>query len=208
MRLAKTDMARAALQARDPAISVTERRVLILCDGQRGDADIVGLLGAAAAPAVARLLATGYLQWPDAAPRAAVAAPAVRDSRATPPRPASPAAAAGALAGSSSSTRRSLVAARMYLLDMLALQRGVDTGAQAATLREARTETATLDALVAALSLLHRVASPSYCERVDLRLREVLPIDQLDAWTAHACAARPPLTTAEPVGAAQLQPSL
>ena len=49
MRLAKTDRARAALQARDPAISVTERRVLILCDGQRGDADIVGLLGDAAA---------------------------------------------------------------------------------------------------------------------------------------------------------------
>lgn len=96
----------------------------------------------------------------------------------------------------------------MYLLDMLALQRGVDTGAQAATLREARTETATLDALVAALSQLHRVASPSYCERVDLRLREVLPIDQLDAWAAHACAARPPLTPAEPVATAQLQPSL
>ena len=67
MRLAKTDRARAALQARDPAISVIERRVLILCDGNRSDGDVGALLGADAAPAIARLLAAGYLQLPPTA---------------------------------------------------------------------------------------------------------------------------------------------
>lgn len=213
MRLAKTDRARAALQARDPAISVIERRVLILCDGNRSDGDVGALLGADAAPAIARLLAAGYLQLPPAAqpasaqpqqradPRRALARFA--RSSASAPHPSAPApapepapavataaATATADAGTAGApsapgaTKRSLLAARMYLLDMLALQRGLDTGALQAALREARSADATLDALADALAQLHRAASPSYCERVGARLLEVLPFDQLDAWAA------------------------
>ncbi|WP_119717194.1 hypothetical protein [Cognatilysobacter tabacisoli] len=204
MRLAKTDRARAALHARDPAISVIERRVLILCDGNRSDGDVGTLLGADAAPAIARLLAAGYLQLPPSAqpastrteqgaePRGALArfarpsAPAARPP-APAPAPAPTTATATATADASTTgvpgaTKRSLLAARMYLIDMLALQRGVDTTVLQSALREARSADATLDAIADALARLQRATSPSYCERVRARLLEVLPIEQLDTW--------------------------
>lgn len=208
MRLAKTDRARAALQARDPAISVIERRVLILCDGNRSDGDVGALLGADAAPAIARLLAAGYLQLPPTAQpastrpeqgaelRGALARFArFSASTAHPPAPApalalapttttATATADASTTGVPGATKRSLLAARMYLLDMLALQRGVDTRALQSALREARSADATLDAIADALARLQRATSPSYCERVRSRLLEVLPIDQLDAWAA------------------------
>lgn len=73
--------------------------------------------------------------------------------------------------------RRSLAAAKMYMLDMLQLQRSVE----AATLKVAIQSSSSGDELLASLtdSLRHlrTVAAPSYYTRVATRLAEVLPED-------------------------------
>jgi len=78
----------------------------------------------------------------------------------------------------SSGTRRSLAASKMYLLDMLQLQRS----AEAAELRAAIqcSEPAQLvDALFQALRVLVGTSTHSYGERIVNRLAEILPEDTL-----------------------------
>jgi hypothetical protein len=93
--------------------------------------------------------------------------------------PVSPQIAAAATAPRpSSGTRRSLAASKMYLLDMLQLQRN----AEAAELRAAIqcSEPAQLiDVLFQALRLLVGVSTQSYGERIVNRLSEILPEETL-----------------------------
>ena len=93
--------------------------------------------------------------------------------------PASPQIAAAAAAPRPSpGTRRSLAASKMYLLDMLQLQRN----AEAAELRAAIqcSEPAHLvDTLFQALRMLVGVSTPSYGERIVNRLAEILPEETL-----------------------------
>ena len=93
--------------------------------------------------------------------------------------PASPQIAAAAAAPRPSpGTRRSLAASKMYLLDMLQLQRN----AEAAELRAAiqcSGPAQLIDALFQALRMLVGVSTQSYGERIVNRLAEILPEETL-----------------------------
>ncbi|WP_242109283.1 hypothetical protein [Luteimonas aquatica] len=156
MRPRKTDKAHRALRDRPSDLSALERRVLILSDGIRAADQLAALLGAAAPTALPRLLREGYLIDGDAgtAPPSAIA-------------PSPPAAAPA--------SRRSLAAAKVYMFDMLQLQRGAEAGAIATALRGCRDQDELVVRLVQALRHVRAVASPSYSHRVAERLAELMP---------------------------------
>lgn len=155
MQPRKTDLAHAVLQAHRAPLDLRQRRALILCDGQRTLTDLVGLLGGDAAGLIAQLQQAGYLhsQAPPAAP---------------PSKPPT-------------ERRRSLVAARLYLLDILALQRNPAAAHLHALLQTTRDERDTVDTLRLVLLHLQGVTSAGYAARVSERLCEVLPETHLPA---------------------------
>ena len=163
MQPQKTELAHAALQAHRAPLDLRQRRALILCDGRRKLAELTALLGNDTPALIAQLQHEGYLQAEPAATVAAepvVAAPAGR--------------------------RRSLVAARIYLLDMLALQRNPTGLRLHHVLQAARDDTDILHALGLALAQLPAMTSGSYVQRVRERLREVLPFEHLAVLEAES----------------------
>lgn len=161
----KTDLARTALQSHAGPLSMRERRALILCDGQRDLASLVNLLGQDAPALIRKLCDTGYLT--DAAsaaapPSASVAAPAQPAVR-------------------TSSARRSMVAAKLYMLDMLALQRHDAAIRHKADLQACHEPDEMLAQLLASLRCLQDTSAASLARRVRERLAEVLPEDCLPA---------------------------
>ena len=198
MLLAKTPRALAALQAGSRSgLSLRERRALILADGRRRLDELLALLGSDALPLLQRLRGAGLLE------EATQAAPAAPPVQAAPPaaRPPSPAAhtpaatAAHAPAGTPATTappragqRRSLVAAKLYVVDMLQLQRHPDAVELKARIQFAADQDALLAALLEAVPLLRRLTNPRYGERVAARLQEVLPEDLLPALASTLAA--------------------
>ncbi|MCL1634678.1 hypothetical protein M2650_08555 [Luteimonas sp. SX5] len=169
----KTEKAHSALRDRPADVSVLERRILILSDGRREDAEIADLLGAQARDAIARLLRDGYLSDRDVAqtaPAAFIASIAPASVVAAPPE-ALPARAATAAA----SSRRSIAAAKMYAVDMLQLQRGPEAAAIAAAIRGCRDQDELAAHMLRALRFIHSVANPSLSRRVADRLAEIMP---------------------------------
>ena len=61
MQPRKTDLARTALQAHRAPLDMRQRRLLILCDGQRTVAELTDLLGQEAPAMVIQLVQSGYL---------------------------------------------------------------------------------------------------------------------------------------------------
>lgn len=180
MQPRKTDLARTALQAHRAPLDMRQRRLLILCDGQRTLADLTGLIGQDAAAMVIQLVQAGYLSTGTAAtttppPPAATAAPA----------PATPAAAPAAPA-TGSERRRSLVAARIYVLGILEMQRHPQAAALFRELQQARAESDVLQVLQSAMRTLPGLASEGYCQRVRQRLLEALPLEHCDAFAEVA----------------------
>lgn len=157
MQPRKTDLARQALSIRDGSLSMRERRVLILCDGQRSLEELTSMLGPETPSHIRRLRDAGYLVAVVEAP-----APAIE-----------PVAA--------SARRRSLVAAKLYLLGMLELQRHPDAVRHRDRLQAAQNDEDTLAQLLAALHCLRQAASPTLAQRVRERLTEVLPEPYLPA---------------------------
>jgi hypothetical protein len=171
MAPSKTERGRAALQARSADLSLAERRVLILCDGKRNRDDVVAMLGPNALSAVERLLREGYLALAGGAvpmPRlvadmgAYIAPPA-----ANPPAPRAPAARA--------TSRRSLAASKMYLLDMLQLQRDAESASLRAEIQTSPSEEEMVYRMLKGLRHLQAVATTGYARRVGKRLAEILP---------------------------------
>src|SRR5262245_60397110 len=128
MRLSKTEKARDALDAgRAGDVDLRDRRVLILADGKRTRAELIAMLGSDRAASIDRLMQAGYLApTKDVEPE--IAAPTLREMITTRELPAMPAASparepAPASAAAPPAKRRSLAAAKMYLIDMLQLQR-------------------------------------------------------------------------------------
>lgn len=158
----KTELARQALQAHRAPLDLRQRRALILCDGHRDLAELTRLLGPDAAALISQLQHDGYLHYDEAAPGS------------TP--------ASSNIAGPT--RRRSLVAARIYLLDILALQRDPLATLLHQQLQQTREESETLAALQHALSHLPALTSAGYAQRVEQRLREVLPENHLQALQA------------------------
>ena len=155
----KTELAHTVLQAHRAPLDLRQRRALILCDGKRSLADLSVLLGNDAPALITQLQRSGYLHADD---DDVVAAPSV--AAAAPPAP-TPAV----------ERRRSMVAARIYVLDILALQRNPTAAQLHRVLQATRGEEDTISALQLALAHLPAITSEGYTQRVRGRLQEVLP---------------------------------
>lgn len=173
MQPQKTDLARTALQAHRAPLDMRQRRLLILCDGQRDLAQLGQLVGPETPAMVIQLIQSGYLVS-SAVAEAAVVAPATLVPGVMPTVAPAPAPAPV------TERRRSLVAARIYLLDILELQRHPRAAALFHTLQQARSDDAVMAALHAALEALPDLTSTGYAERVRQRLLEVLPKEHAD----------------------------
>lgn len=183
----KTEKGRQLLQSHDGSLDLRERRVLIMCDGQRDQAALDQLFNEDLRSTLQRLQALGLLEGD-----ASVARPAPAAARSAPAsmRPAAPASAPAAAPAPPSqpapagNTRRSLVAAKMYMLDMLALQRGDEANALRLQLQVSREPEAMLNGFAAALRFMENHAAMSIVERMRQRLLEVLPEEYLPALAA------------------------
>jgi hypothetical protein len=91
-----------------------------------------------------------------------------------------------------SGTRRSLAACKMYMLDMLQLQRSPEAAELRAAIQCAGDPGPLVDALLQALRLIVSASSASYGERVTQRLAEILPPDALPRLEAMRAGPRPP----------------
>lgn len=161
MRPSKTDLARQTLQAHTGSLGMRERRALILCDGRRDLDELRALLGQDAPDLIHRLLRDGYL---------AVSTPA--PAPAPPPPSASP-------AGHAPQSRRSLVAAKVYLTGMLELQRDEGARAHRARLQARQDDDALLENLADALRFLEQRVAATLAGRIRERLLEALPEQDL-----------------------------
>jgi len=172
----KTDQARTALQAHRAPLDMRQRRLLILCDGQRDLAALTTMIGADAPAMVIQLVQAGYLVTTPERPEPSASAT-------LPAAPATPGGAGSALASSApNERRRSMAAARIYLLGILEMQRHPQAAALFRELQQARLEGDVVDTMQAALDALTQLTSAGYAERVHDRLLEVLPRDHLDAF--------------------------
>ena len=162
MQPQKTDLARTALQAHRAPLDMRQRRLLVLCDGQRDLVQLGQLVGPETPAMVIQLIQSGYLVSSAVAEAAIVA-------------PAAPVPGVMQTAAPVTERRRSLVAARIYLLDILELQRHPQAAALFHTLQQSRSDETVMAALQAALDALPGLTSTGYAERVRQRLLEVLP---------------------------------
>ncbi|MDQ2703290.1 MAG: hypothetical protein M3Y70_10910 [Pseudomonadota bacterium] len=177
MQYDKTDKGREAVAAGPAAgLGLQDRRILILVDGKRSMQQLVAMLGNDIVPRVERLLRDGYIA-PDAAT--------------VPARALAPAQTPA------TGTRRSLAASKMYMLDMLQLQRTPEAAELRASIQCASAPDALVDALIAAMQSIVSVSTPSYGERVARRLAETLPLEavpRLEARAAGRNGAHPALS--------------
>lgn len=160
MRPHKTEKAHSALRDRPADVSVLERRIMILSDGKRRIDEVVDLLGAQTQGALTRLLQHGYLVDIEAPASAAIE----RDPSG--PQP---------IATTATAPRRSVAAAKMYIVDMLQLQRGNDAAAITASLRSCRDADELAAHVLRALRHIHAITSPGYSRRVAAQLAELMP---------------------------------
>ncbi|WP_313459356.1 hypothetical protein [Stenotrophomonas sp.] len=168
MQPRKTDLARDALQAHRAPLDMRQRRLLIMCDGQRDIAQLTALIGPEAPAMVIQMIQAGYL----------VSAPEPAVVVAVPAAVAAPAAAEPA-----PERRRSLVAARIYLLGILELQRNPQAAALYRDLQMARAEGDVVTSLRTALEALPGMTSEGYSQRVRQRVMEALPLEHCEAVT-------------------------
>ncbi|PSD17313.1 hypothetical protein C7E14_06655 [Stenotrophomonas maltophilia] len=179
MQPRKTELARTALQAHRAPLDMRQRRLLILCDGQRSITDLTGLLGQDAPAMVIQLVQAGYLSTGTGTGAAARPPP---PAATVAPQPATPAAAAATAV----ERRRSLVAARIYVLGILEMQRHPQAAALFRDLQQARAESEVLQVLHSAMRMLPGLTSEGYCQRVRQRLLEALPLEHCDAFAEVA----------------------
>lgn len=180
MFLDKTDKARQALRDGVSAgLGLRARRILILTDGKRSFADLKALLGPDIEPTIDVLLREGYLA--DRSARAGATGPATGALSATRPatRSATPPEAAPAATPAAprpaAPARRSLAASKMYLLDMLQLQRTPEAAELLVTIQCTTDPSALIDALLHAVRELLQAGNASYGPRIAARLSETLP---------------------------------
>ncbi|NIK40417.1 hypothetical protein FHY12_002742 [Xanthomonas arboricola] len=178
----KTELALTALQSHRSPLTLLQRRALILADGQRDLATLAALLGGDGAALVQGLSAMGYLAFgtpagnatTPLAPPAAALAPVVAGDCVPPP------AAPPSEEDLQRQRRRAATNARLYLLDILQLQRNPVAVVLHRQLHAARTEDTIAAAIAEALRALPQITSASYAERVRARIGELLP-DALQA---------------------------
>lgn len=180
MLLIKTEKARAALlDQRSAGLSLLERRALILSDGKRTRNDLIGLLGPDILAALDRLVRDGYLgERRTTTSVVAAVAHVSRNMPAPPPLHAVPAArepSSAIAARPVPASRRSLAATKMYLLDMLQLQRDPESVALKADIQTSPSEDELVYRLMKALRHIQSIANASYAQRVAERMAEIIP---------------------------------
>lgn len=171
MALTKTEKGRALLQQHSATLSLAERRALILCDGKRHRDEVVALLGPTALTALERLLDEGYLALTgitQSPPRLVSVGSTSIASKAE-------AATAPMSLPARVTSRRSLAASKMYLIDMLQLQRDADSASLRAEIQTSPSEDELVYRMMKGLRHLQDVATASYARRVGDRLAEILP---------------------------------
>lgn len=196
MTLQKTAKAREAIDTRSPDLNARDRRVVILADGKRSRADLIGMLGADAQSLLARLIDQGYLvEVPDpteaeASPtpvppggtaRTAAGVPpaltrllrATRPADSPPPEPSTPVEAVQVAVPTTG--RRSLAATKLYMIDMLQLMRSREASTRALDLHTSRAEQEVVDAVMAALRFIDERSGRDYALKVRAQLRITLP---------------------------------
>jgi hypothetical protein len=167
MALSKTEHGRNALKVQTAAgLSLPERRVLILCDGRRNRKDIVALLGADALPMIERLLHAGYLSNHGETPRLSGSRSRTVKSQAQ---------AAIAEMPKAPASRRSLSVSKIYLTDMMQVQRDPLSLSLRAQIQNSIGEDELVYHMMNGLRHLQEVATASYARRVGDRLAEILP---------------------------------
>jgi len=185
MVMIKTDKARQALRDRG-SLSVQERQILILCDGNRSRQEIARWVGDSAGSVLDALVTAGYLamQQPPAPPPPAPAPPPPPPPVAAPaPVPApvqvasSPAAAPVYLEQTlaSQGSKRSLAGCKMYAVGILQMQRSADAMALAVRVQQASDETELLLGLVDMVTFLEQMTNTGYADNVKTHLRQILP---------------------------------
>lgn len=177
MQPRKTDQAHAALQTHRAGLDMRQRRVLILADGQRSLDELTGILGADTPQQVTDLIRGGYLTLD----REATLHEVLARQPAPPPITTPVAVAPAPPLRAAPAHRRSMVAARLYLLGMLELQRHPEAQRLHRQLQRAIEDQPALDTMLEAMHALPALTSAGYAQRVLGRLREVLPEDFLGA---------------------------
>lgn len=165
----KTDSGRKALRLRDPALNARDRQILVLANGERAFQELAGMVGLGGAAAMDRLAALGFLSLEPplgSGSAAKLAVPVATAAAAARPDPQPEAAA---------SERRSSAAAKMYLIDMLAMIRGPEASTLAALVHGSRSETELLDRLEPVLERIAQLTRPSYALRICQHLQTLLP---------------------------------
>ena len=152
MRLAKTEKARQALLDRR-YFSARERQLLILCNGERRLQDVKDWLGDDAVHMLLDLRQRGYL--------AEVASFASHQQM-------------GAVAALAH-TQKSLVACKMYVLNILQMQRDVQALPLVDALHRSTNEAALLETVGSALCYLRQMANASYAQRVQKQILDLVP---------------------------------
>ncbi|MEA9581588.1 hypothetical protein VC218_22685 [Xanthomonas nasturtii] len=180
----KTELALTALQSHRSPLTLLQRRALILADGQRDLATLALLLGDSGAALVQTLCAMGYLTGAEDAPASASrsTAPmvAVMPIAAVPAAVQAPPVTAPTEEDLQRLRRRAATNARLYLLDILQLQRNPVAVVLHRQLQAARAEEEIGIAINTALRELPQFTSASYSQRVRTRIEELLP-DALQA---------------------------
>ncbi|WP_059413585.1 hypothetical protein [Cupriavidus basilensis] len=171
--LEKTAAGREILGQRTGALDRRSRALLIMIDGRTSMADMVSRAGQLGldASAVAQLIEGGLVQ---------LAARAAGDrAEAAPPQPrehAPAATPAPAPAPAEAARKRSLAAARMYLMDVMARTFGTADHPLRARLVEA-TDRAAVELVFDAFQvLLNDTASPSLVAHIEASFRDLLPL--------------------------------
>lgn len=212
MQLHKTDLARAALaDTKSGALSLHQRRILILTDGKRSINDLMAMLGSDILGEVDALMRAGFLSAseasgvrpqlaaglgqllrgaatkvrnattpePSSAPREAVAPIAAAPS----PAPASPV-LTPAPAPAAITARRSLAASKMYVMDLLQMQRDLRIAECRTEIQCAQDEASTVVALLDGVRQLIPLVSTGMATRIVARLDDILPEPFLPALRA------------------------
>ncbi len=162
-RFEKTEAGRHEIATRGGALNRSSRALLIMVDGQAdGEALTVraGQLGMDAGAAFA-LLEAGFIQRADTADSAPTVAP-----QAAAPKPAAP------------NRKRSLAAARMYLMDIAARTFNSAEHPIRQRLVEATDRAAVEGAFDALLAALREATSASMVEQVEVAFRGFLPAEE------------------------------
>ncbi|QMV72636.1 hypothetical protein HS961_07160 [Comamonas piscis] len=188
MVMIKTDKARQALRDRG-SLSVQERQILILCDGNRSRQEIGRWVGDSAGSVLDALISGGYLavQKPAAPPPPPPPPP-------TPPPVAAPAPVQVAPAApvyveqtrASQGSKRSLAGCKMYAVGILQMQRSADAMALAVRVQQAGDETELLLGLVDMVTFLEQMTNTGYADNVKTHLRQILPEQYLGVLNLQA----------------------